>query len=215
MASGHEPPSLPALPRRKRAPPGSGRDECAVVCPSAAGGTSAAMATASAADRRDEPDDCRAAARAPGIVLGIGLGGFLDGIVLHQILQWHHMLSDTDDHPATTVAGLEANTLADGLFHAATWIAVVAGIGMLWRRPTGWPSAISWRSFVGWLLVGWGLFNVVEGVVNHHLLGIHHVREGGSQTAWDLAFLAFGGALAVGGRALAHSEVTRLRGRLS
>ena len=41
----------------------------------------------------------------PAIVLGIGLGGFLDGIVLHQILQWHHMLTSTGDYPATTVRG--------------------------------------------------------------------------------------------------------------
>src|SRR5215212_10407320 len=27
----------------------------------------------------------------PGVVLGLGLGGFVDGIVLHQVLQWHHM----------------------------------------------------------------------------------------------------------------------------
>jgi uncharacterized membrane protein len=27
---------------------------------------------------------------AAGIFLGLGLGGFFDGIVLHQILQWHH-----------------------------------------------------------------------------------------------------------------------------
>ena len=63
-----------------------------------------------------------------GILLGLGLGGFVDGIVLHQILQWHHMLTATGDHPADTVAGLEANTLADGLFHAATWVFVVAGM---------------------------------------------------------------------------------------
>ena len=57
-----------------------------------------------------------------GTLLGIGLGGFFDGIVLHQILQWHHMVSHVDDYPVTTVAGLEANTLGDGLFHAATWL---------------------------------------------------------------------------------------------
>jgi uncharacterized membrane protein len=28
-----------------------------------------------------------------GIFFGLGLGGFFDGIVLHQLLQWHHMLS--------------------------------------------------------------------------------------------------------------------------
>ena len=51
----------------------------------------------------------------------------------------------------------------------------------------------------GWLLLGWGLFNVAEGIVDHHLLGIHHVREGANQTAWDLAFLAFGALLLIGG----------------
>ena len=30
---------------------------------------------------------------AAGILLGAGLGGFVDGILLHQILQWHNMLS--------------------------------------------------------------------------------------------------------------------------
>ncbi|MCK1539441.1 DUF2243 domain-containing protein, partial [Bradyrhizobium sp. 176] len=28
-----------------------------------------------------------------GVLLGLGLGGFFDGIVFHQLLQWHHMLS--------------------------------------------------------------------------------------------------------------------------
>ena len=29
--------------------------------------------------------------RLAGIVLGLGLGGFVDGITLHQIMQWHNM----------------------------------------------------------------------------------------------------------------------------
>lgn len=58
----------------------------------------------------------------------MGLGGFLDGIVLHQILQWHHMLSHTDDYPTNTVAGLEMNTLADGLFHVLAYVFTVAGL---------------------------------------------------------------------------------------
>ncbi len=33
--------------------------------------------------------------RLPATILGVGLGGFVDGIVLHQVLQWHHMLSST------------------------------------------------------------------------------------------------------------------------
>ena len=145
--------------------------------------------------------------RAPGILLGIGLGGFVDGIFLHQILQWHHMLTSEGSYPKTTLAGLETNTLWDGVFHAATWVAVAVGIYLLWRRTTDRRWAISGRALFGWMLVGWGLFNLVEGVVDHHLLTLHHVREDGAhRTAWDLAFLAFGALLILAGWSL-----TRLR----
>jgi uncharacterized membrane protein len=138
--------------------------------------------------------------RAPGILLGIGLGGFVDGIVLHQILQWHHLLSSEGEYPDTTVGGLEDNTLADGLFHAAIWAAVVIGLWMVWRRSTNSRWVMSGQAFVGWMLVGWGLFNLVEGIVNHEILGLHHVREGaGHQTAYDLGFLGLGALLVVGG----------------
>jgi uncharacterized membrane protein len=62
----------------------------------------------------------------------------------------------------------------------------------------------------GLAAVGWGLFNVVEGIVDHHVLGIDHVREGANETAWDLAFLAFGALLVAGGWLLARSEERRL-----
>jgi uncharacterized membrane protein len=67
-------------------------------------------------------------------MLGVGLGGLFDGIVLHQILQWHHMLTSQGDFPATTVRGLEVNTLWDGLFHATTYVFVAIGVFMLWDR---------------------------------------------------------------------------------
>ncbi len=101
---------------------------------------------------------------------------------------------------------MKTNTLWDGLFHAATWIAVAIGLRILWRRTTEWQWAVSGRALVGWMLVGWGLFNLVEGVVDHHILGIHHVRTGDNQTAWDLGFLAFGALLVVAGGLLARAE---------
>jgi uncharacterized membrane protein len=139
----------------------------------------------------------------PGILLGIGLGGFVDGIVLHQILQWHHMLTSAGGYPATTVAGLETNTLWDGVFHAATWIATAAGLYLLWRATRG-TRVWSGRRLLGLMLAGWGLFNLVEGLVDHQLLGIHHVRAGDGQWAYDLAFLLAGAALLAGGLALAR-----------
>lgn len=144
--------------------------------------------------------------KAPAFIMGLGLGGFIDGIVLHQILQWHHMLTDTGDHPRDTVAGLEANTLADGFFHLATWIFVVTAMLLTVRAWQRRELAPPWRAHFGMLLAGWGVFNVVEGLIDHQLLGIHHVRDDlGAPLGWDLAFLAFGAALIAAGVALARS----------
>jgi uncharacterized membrane protein len=57
----------------------------------------------------------------------------------------------------------------------------------------------SGRTLSGSLLGGWGLFNLIEGVINHHLLAIHHVREGPHQMVYDLTFLGFGGLLLMAG----------------
>jgi uncharacterized membrane protein len=161
-------------------------------------GQDGAMAAAAAPRARTPP-------RAPSFVLGLGLGGFVDGIVLHQILQWHHMISATEGNPTDTVAGLEANTLADGLFHGATWLLVAAGsllaVGA-WRRGELAPP---WGLHAGLLLAGWGAFNLLDGLVNHQLLGVHHVRDDlGGPIGWDIGWLAFGVLLLAGGLALAR-----------
>jgi uncharacterized membrane protein len=134
-----------------------------------------------------------------GILLGVGLGGFFDGIVLHQLLQWHHMLSNTDRWPTTTVDGLEANTLADGFFHAGVYVLTVAGLALLWTNARQTHQPWSTMGFIGCLLFGWGLFNVVEGIVDHQILALHHVRHGENHLAWDLAFLLWGAAMLLGG----------------
>lgn len=152
----------------------------------------------------------------PGILLGMGLGGFVDGILLHQVLGWHHLLSETDEHPPDTLAGLETNVVADGLFHAATWVFVAVGLALLWRAVGRGAGVWSWRSLLGWMLVGWGAFNLVEGTVNHHLLGIHRVRpDAAAPLAYDLGFLALGAVLVVAGWQLARSDRPddRLAGR--
>lgn len=149
----------------------------------------------------------------PGVVLGVGLGGFVDGILLHQILQWHHMLTGTNDdnigvkyYPAGTVHGLEMNTMWDGFFHTFTWLAVLLGLGLLYSQVTHdrrrlWTSRALW----GWVLVGWGAFNLIEGVIDHHILAIHHVRSGDYQTLWDIGFLVLGALLVMAGWLLQRS----------
>jgi uncharacterized membrane protein len=132
-------------------------------------------------------------------LLGMGLGGFVDGILFHQVLQWHHMLSGP--LPPVDVVAMKVNMFWDGLFHAFTWAMTVAGLLLLWhaerhrwaRRPT--------PLFAGGLLLGWGAFNFVEGLIDHQIAGLHHVHPGRNQLAWDLGFLAFGAALIVGGGA--------------
>lgn len=142
---------------------------------------------------------------------GIGLGGFVDGIVLHQILQWHHMVSATDEHPMTTLAGLEVNTLADGFFHVVSWMFVVgASIVTLaqWRQGRLAPS---WSFHLGGVLTGWGVFNLVEGLVDHQILGVHHVRDDlGGPLAWDIGFLLFGLALVVVGWLVQRAGARRM-----
>jgi Predicted membrane protein (DUF2243) len=60
------------------------------------------------------------------------------------------------------------------------------------------------------LLAGWGVFNVAEGLVDHQLLGIHHVRDDiGAPLGWDLAFLAFGLLLVACGVALIRAARAR------
>ena len=141
----------------------------------------------------------------PGFVMGIGLGGFVDGIVLHQLLQWHHILSDTGERPTTTVAGLEANTFADGVFHVFTWLCVVAAMALTVRAWQRRELAPPWRAHLGLVLAGWGAFNVVEGLIDHQLLGLHHVRDDlGGPVGWDLGFLAVGVLFVLVGLALAR-----------
>jgi uncharacterized membrane protein len=83
---------------------------------------------------------------APVIVMGAGIGGFIDGILAHQIFQ----------------------------------------------------------------LAGWGLFNLVEGTINHHLLQLHRVNpEATHPLAWDVGFLVLGAILLVGGSFLARRDTPR------
>lgn len=141
---------------------------------------------------------------AAGILLGLGLGGFVDGIVLHQILQWHHMLSSV--RPAKTISDMELNMLWDGVFDASTWLLTVIGIVLLWRA--GQRNDVPWSSktFVGSIFLGAGTFNLVEGLIDHQILGIHHVKPGPNELAWDFGFLALGGVLAAIGWILLRAD---------
>jgi uncharacterized membrane protein len=56
--------------------------------------------------------------------LGFAFGAFFDGILLHQVLQWHHLLSLVQ---GDLYRDIRVQILADGLFHAAAYL-----------RPAAW-----------------------------------------------------------------------------
>ena len=165
----------------------------------------------------DANDDKRATfPTSAGILFGLGLGGFFDGIVLHQLLQWHHMLTSAG-YPATSAENLRINTFWDGVFHASTYVFVVLGLVLLWRHARRAHFRWSSKLIVGTLLMGFGIFNLVEGIVDHQLLGLHHVNETVPREQWiywDVGFLAWGAVMLVGGwllwnaglRATAHPD---------
>ena len=141
----------------------------------------------------------------PGLLLGVGFGGLVDGVVLHQILQWHHVLSSEGCCATTSLRGLELNIVADGFFHLASVIMLFAGTALLWRRIHEGGVAWSGRQLLGLALEGWGMFNLVEGLVDHHMLGLHHVHGGPYQLAYDIGFLVAGGLLVIVGNLLART----------
>jgi uncharacterized membrane protein len=120
----------------------------------------------------------------------MGMGGFLDGIVLHQLLQTHNMLSAR--RPKDSIANIEINMFWDGLFHSATWLLTAVGLAMLFRAARRSDVPWSGRTFVGSLILGWGIFHLVEGIIDHFILHIHHVIERLGFSLWDWAFVASG-----------------------
>lgn len=136
----------------------------------------------------------------PGLAAGVGLGAFVDGIVFHQILQWHHFVSD--DVSMTSLAGLETNTLWDGIFHVFSWTICAAGIWMLWKA--GRDGTMPARNvLLGAMLVGWGAFSAIDGVLLHLVAGLHHLYQRGDfELGSDVIYIAVSLLIAAAGVAI-------------
>jgi uncharacterized membrane protein len=126
-----------------------------------------------------------------GLLFGAGAMGAVDEIVFHQLLHWHHFYDR-----ASGAAGL----VSDGLLHAATWSATVAGLALMAdvRRRRTFVAARWW----GAVLVGAGAFQLWDGVIDHKVLRLHQVRYGVDLTGYDLGWIAAGVLLLAGGVAL-------------
>jgi len=138
--------------------------------------------------------------------MGMGFAGLADGIVFHQILGWHHLLCSTVDCQVPSVGQLRLQNTQDGYFHLALWLVLVAGTALLFRSARHADQQGGGRVFLGSVLAGGGLFNFIEGIVNHQVLAIHHVYPGHpQQLGIDLLYLANGVAFAAIGWWLVRS----------
>ena len=145
------------------------------------------------------------------LVVGLGVGALLDGFILHQLLQWHHLWSQKTT--VSTVRGLELNTVAEGIFHISFLVVLFIGIGLLIGR------RIEARPLAALVLIGWGCFHVIDQFVFHLGLRAHHIREGVENPEfYDWTFFAIGLVLiAIGSLVLrsADAKSPRRGGNLS
>jgi uncharacterized membrane protein len=125
--------------------------------------------------------------------------------LLHQILQLHEMLSNKI--PTTDYVGKSINMFWDGIFHFFYLMVVLVGLILMWRLLERKNIDRSGRLLGGGLLLGWGLFNVVEGIINHQVLKLHNVVEFTSNhQIGNLAFLGFSIMMLVAGYAWVNRD---------
>ncbi|WMT92913.1 DUF2243 domain-containing protein [Pelagibacterium sp. H642] len=129
-----------------------------------------------------------------GFALGVGMGGFFDGILLHQILQWHHLLSGVEQ----ARQDIRVLILWDGIFHLLMYIIAGIGLWLLWRARKEFPaSGADWRLFANALL-GFGVWHILDSVLSHWILGIHRIRmDVDNPLFWDLLWFAVFGIVPV------------------
>jgi uncharacterized membrane protein len=117
-----------------------------------------------------------------GVLMGVGVAGFIDETVFHQLLHWHHFYDKS-----TATVGL----VSDGFFHAGSWLCIVAGIFLfadLQRRHTTVPKRLWAGAFLGW-----GGFQVYDGLFQHKVLGLHQIRYHVDVLPYDLVWNIAGG----------------------
>lgn len=132
-----------------------------------------------------------------GYLIGLAMGGFLDGILFHQVLQWHHLLSLVG---GSMFRDIRVQIFADGMFHVLMYVIALAGLYLLWRGRRDIATGGADRALLSAFLLGFGAWHIIDAVVFHWILGIHHIRiKSDNPILWDLALFAVGIAFAAWG----------------
>jgi uncharacterized membrane protein len=122
-----------------------------------------------------------------GGVLGFALGGFFDGILLHQVLQWHHFLSLV---PGEALRDIRVQILWDGLFHVAVYGVAALGLALLWRARGDLAGSGADRRLLAAVLLGFAVWQAADVVLFHWVVGIHRIRvDVPNPLAWDVGWL--------------------------
>ena len=129
------------------------------------------------------------------LAIGFALGGFFDGILLHQILQWHHLLSGLSDPNGSDMT---FQIMADGLFHLLMYVVAVVGVCLiLTGRPADRPGPATWQ-ILRLTLIGFAAWHITDAVLSHWLLGIHRIKmDSAAPLAWDVAWLVVFGLVPI------------------
>jgi len=112
-----------------------------------------------------------------GFLFGVGLAAFLDEVIFHQVLHWHHFYDQ-----ATTDIGL----ISDGLFHAFSWFLTIGGLFLfadLRRR-----EALQIKKWWGGVFFGLGAFQLYDGTIQHKVMKIHQIRYNVDVIPYDIVW---------------------------
>jgi uncharacterized membrane protein len=120
-------------------------------------------------------------------VLGIALGGFFDGILLHQVLQWHHLLSLV---VGDSLRDMRSQIMADGLFHVLMYVVAAIGLWLIWSAAGSSAFGRSDRRLLASALLGFGAWQFADVIVFHWIARIHRIRvDVPNPLAWDIGWM--------------------------
>lgn len=153
----------------------------------------------------DAPSNPVRDGRLAACLIGFAMGGFFDGILLHQILQWHHLLSGVT---GGAFRDLRTQILFDGLFHALMYAVGFAGVYLLLHHRVTVSRLRIWALMV----ISFGVWHVVDTVLSHWLLGIHRIRtDVADPLMWDIVWLVWFGLLPIWGGIVLMRREKRVR----
>ncbi|MEN3090440.1 MAG: DUF2243 domain-containing protein [Staphylococcus pseudoxylosus] len=114
-----------------------------------------------------------------GVLFGLGVAAFIDEVVFHQLLAWHHFYDKSS---------MAIGLVSDGLFHAFSWFATVASLFLLAdvkRRNSFWI-----KRWISGMLLGLGFFQLYDGLIQHKLFRIHQIRYKVNVLPYDIVWNA-------------------------